>query len=138
MVGARVEAALRIALEGKFPSSLFDHALAHVVVTELAPALGRYHLCTPRIAAGEFSMSDNLQGTAREMGGRVQRKVGEAVGDAKTQADGLYNQAAGTAQQMWGQAQEATDQVSGAIRAQPLIAAAVAVGIGYILGRLTA
>ena len=83
-------------------------------------------------------MSDSLQGTAREMGGRVQRKVGEAVGDAKTQADGLYNQAAGTAQQMWGQAQDATDQVSDTIRAQPLIAAAVAVGIGYILGRLTA
>ena len=55
-------------------------------------------------------MSDSLQGTAREMGGRVQRKVGEAVGDAKTQADGLYNQAAGTAQQMWGQAQDATDK----------------------------
>ncbi len=83
-------------------------------------------------------MSDSLQGAAREMGGRVQRKVGEAVGDTKTQADGLYNQAAGTAQQMWGQAQDATDQVSGAIKAQPLVAAAIAVGIGYILGRLTA
>lgn len=83
-------------------------------------------------------MSDTTQGTAREMGGRVQRKVGEVVGDTKMQADGLYNQAAGAAQQMWGQAQEATDQVGGAIRAQPLIAAAIAVGIGYILGRLTA
>jgi len=83
-------------------------------------------------------MSDNFEGTAREMGGRVQRKVGEAVGDAKTQADGLYNQAAGTAQQVWGHAQETTNQVSGAIRAQPLVAAAVALGIGYILGRLTA
>jgi len=83
-------------------------------------------------------MSDRLQGAAREMGGRVQQQVGEAVGDAKMQADGLYNQALGTAQQMWGQAQDATEQVSGAIRAQPLVAAAVAVGIGYILGRLTA
>ena len=83
-------------------------------------------------------MSDRLQGAAREMGGRVQQQVGEAVGDGKMQADGLYNQALGTAQQMWGQAQDATEQVSGAIRAQPLVAAAVAVGIGYILGRLTA
>jgi uncharacterized protein YjbJ (UPF0337 family) len=83
-------------------------------------------------------MSENLQGTVREMGGRVQRKAGEAVGDTKMQADGLYNQAAGTAQQMWGQAQDATDQMSGAIRAQPLVAAAIAIGIGYILGRLTA
>ena len=83
-------------------------------------------------------MSENLQGTVREMSGRVQRKAGEAVGDTKMQADGLYNQAAGTAQQMWGQAQDATDQMSGAIRAQPLVAAAIAIGIGYILGRLTA
>jgi uncharacterized protein YjbJ (UPF0337 family) len=83
-------------------------------------------------------MNDGFEGTAREMGGRVQQTVGEAVGDTKTQADGLYNQAAGRAQQVWGQAQEATDQVSGAIRAQPLIATAIAVGIGYLLGRLTA
>jgi uncharacterized protein YjbJ (UPF0337 family) len=82
-------------------------------------------------------MSDTIQGTAREMGGRVQRKVGEAVGDAKTQADGMYNQAAGTAQQMWGQAQGATEQLSGSIRAQPLISAAIALGIGYLLGRLS-
>ena len=39
-------------------------------------------------------MSD-VPGTAREMGGRVQEKVGELTGDAKTQAEGLYNQAAG-------------------------------------------
>ena len=32
-------------------------------------------------------MSD-FQGTAREMGGRVQQKVGEFAGDAKTQAEG--------------------------------------------------
>jgi uncharacterized protein YjbJ (UPF0337 family) len=83
-------------------------------------------------------MNDRFEGTAREMGGRVQQKVGEAVGDAKTQADGLYNQAAGRAQQVWGQAQEATDQMSSAIRAQPLIATAIAVGIGYLLGRFTA
>ncbi len=83
-------------------------------------------------------MSDSFQGTAREMGGRVQQKVGETVGDAKTQADGLYNQASGKAQQVWGQAQDASGQLSDTIRAQPLIAAAVAVGIGYLIGRLTA
>ena len=43
-------------------------------------------------------MSD-FQGKAREMAGRVQEKVGEFTGDAKTQAEGLYNQAAGQAQQ---------------------------------------
>jgi uncharacterized protein YjbJ (UPF0337 family) len=83
-------------------------------------------------------MSDKFEGSVRDMGGRVQQKVGETVGDAKTQADGVYNQAAGKAQQAWGQAQDASEQLSDTIRAQPLVAAAVAVGIGYLLGRLTA
>ena len=44
-------------------------------------------------------MSD-FRGAAREMAGRVQEKVGEFTGDTtKTQAEGLYNQAAGQAQQ---------------------------------------
>ena len=83
-------------------------------------------------------MSDRLEGSVRELGGRAQQKVGEVMGDAKTQADGVYNQAAGKAQQMWGQAQDASEQLSDTIRAQPLIAAAVAVGIGYLIGRFTA
>jgi uncharacterized protein YjbJ (UPF0337 family) len=82
-------------------------------------------------------MSDTMQGIARETRGRAQQKVGEAVGDSKMQADGLYNQAAGTAQQMWGQAHDATGQVTSAIRAQPVFATAIALGIGYLLGRLT-
>ena len=44
-------------------------------------------------------MSDRFEGAAREMGGRVQQKMGEFAGDAKTQAEGMYNQAAGQAQQ---------------------------------------
>jgi uncharacterized protein YjbJ (UPF0337 family) len=83
-------------------------------------------------------MNDSLEGNVREMGGRVQQTVGEAVGDSKMQADGLYNQAAGNAQRVWGQARDATDQATGAIRAQPLLAAVIALGIGYVLGRLTA
>ena len=75
-------------------------------------------------------MSDRLQGTAREFGGRVQEAVGDVVGDTKTQAQGLYNQAAG-------QAQETAGQVSDLIKAQPLVSALVALGIGYVLGRLT-
>jgi uncharacterized protein YjbJ (UPF0337 family) len=44
-------------------------------------------------------MNDGFEGAAREMGGQVQEKVGDVLGDAKTQASGLYNQAAGQAQQ---------------------------------------
>jgi uncharacterized protein YjbJ (UPF0337 family) len=76
-------------------------------------------------------MSEKLEGMAQDMGGRVQEKVGEALGDTKMQAQGMYNQAAG-------QAQEQVARLSEVIRDQPLTAALVALGIGYILGRLTA
>jgi uncharacterized protein YjbJ (UPF0337 family) len=75
-------------------------------------------------------MSDQMQGSVRDFGGRVQETVGSMAGDAKTQAQGLYNQAAGQAQQSMG-------QLSDVIKAQPLVATLVAVGIGYVLGRLT-
>ena len=76
-------------------------------------------------------MSDSIQGSAREMGGRVQETAGKMMGDAKTQADGRDNQAAG-------QAQQAMGQVTGMVRDQPLTATIIALGIGYIIGRLTA
>ena len=76
-------------------------------------------------------MSDRFEGTARDLGGRVQETVGNMTGDTKTQAEGLYNQAAGQAQQTAG-------QVSDVIKAQPIAAVVIALGIGYILGRLTA
>jgi uncharacterized protein YjbJ (UPF0337 family) len=75
-------------------------------------------------------MSDRMQGTARDIGGKVQEGVGNFTGDAKTQAEGLYNQAAG-------QAQNAAGQFSEVIKSQPIVSALVALGIGYILGRLT-
>jgi uncharacterized protein YjbJ (UPF0337 family) len=76
-------------------------------------------------------MSDRFEGTARDLGGRVQEGVGNLTGDAKTQAEGVYNQAAG-------QAQQAVGQMSDMIKEQPLTAVLIAAGIGYILGRLTA
>jgi uncharacterized protein YjbJ (UPF0337 family) len=75
-------------------------------------------------------MNDRVEGTAREFGGRVQETVGNVTGDAKTQAQGLYNQAAG-------QAQQAAAQFSDVVKAQPVVASLVALGLGYVLGRLT-
>ena len=75
-------------------------------------------------------MSDNIEGMTREAGGRVQETVGRMVGDSGMQAQGIYNQVAG-------QAQEKVARLSEVIRDQPLTAALVALGIGYILGRLT-
>ena len=77
-----------------------------------------------------MNMSDRIEGTAREIGGRVQQAAGDLAGDAKTQAQGLYNQASG-------QAQQAAGQFSDVIRSQPLVSALVALGVGYVLGRLT-
>jgi uncharacterized protein YjbJ (UPF0337 family) len=75
-------------------------------------------------------MSDRFEGAAPDMGGRVQQKAGEFAGDAKTQAEGLYNQAAG-------QAQQQVARLSDVIKDQPIASALVAVGIGYLLGRFT-
>ena len=71
-----------------------------------------------------------FRGTARDMGGRVQQKVGEYAGDAKTQAQGVYNQAAGQAEQQMA-------RLSDVIQDQPITSALVAIGIGYLLGRFT-
>jgi uncharacterized protein YjbJ (UPF0337 family) len=76
-------------------------------------------------------MNDRVEGTAREFGGRVQEAVGDVTGDSKTQTEGVYNQAAG-------QAQQAAAQFSDVVKAQPIVASLVALAIGYVLGRLTA
>jgi uncharacterized protein YjbJ (UPF0337 family) len=75
-------------------------------------------------------MNDRVEGAARDFGGRVQETVGNMTGDAKTQAEGMYNQAAG-------QAQQAAAQVSDLVKAQPMVAMLLAIGVGYVLGRLT-
>ena len=76
-------------------------------------------------------MNDHVEGTAREFGGRLQEGVGDITGDTKTQAQGLYNQASG-------QAQQAAAQFSDVVKAQPVVASLIALAIGYVLGRLTA
>ncbi len=76
-------------------------------------------------------MNDKIEGTARDFGGRVQQKVGEYAGDAKMQAEGMYNQAAG-------QAEQQVARLSDVIKDQPITSALVAIGVGYLLGRFTA
>ncbi len=73
---------------------------------------------------------DKIAGAARDTFGRAQQAIGDTVGDTKMQAQGLYNQASG-------QAQEQVARLGEIIRDQPLTAVLVAVGLGYILGRLT-
>jgi uncharacterized protein YjbJ (UPF0337 family) len=44
-------------------------------------------------------MDENrLEGSARNVGGKVQEGVGRATGDTKSKVEGVMNQAAGTAE----------------------------------------
>lgn len=90
-------------------------------------------------------MDENrLEGTARNLGGTIQKGVGRATGDTKTKAEGLMNQAAGTAQDLYGQTADAARQTAttldawlrNSIETQPYTTAVVALGIGWLLGRL--
>jgi uncharacterized protein YjbJ (UPF0337 family) len=87
---------------------------------------------------------NRVEGTVREYGGRFQEGVGTVTGDAKTRAEGAMNEATGTAQQLYGQTADMARQSAttldswfrNAIETQPYATAAVALGIGWLLGRM--
>ena len=79
---------------------------------------------------------NRIEGTARNIGGKIQDAVGAVTGDKDTQARGQMNRAAGSAQDAYGQAM---DEVRTFASDQPIVAllSAMAVGvvIGFLLGR---
>jgi uncharacterized protein YjbJ (UPF0337 family) len=94
---------------------------------------------------------DRVAGTARNLGGKVEEGFGRVTGDAKTQADGLINQAAGAAQDLYGQAKEtasdaaqvvrrgavdAEDYVRRIIEQRPYTTAFGALCVGWLIGRM--
>jgi uncharacterized protein YjbJ (UPF0337 family) len=97
-------------------------------------------------------MDENrIAGTARNVGGKIEEGFGRVTGDTKTQAEGIATRAAGAAQDLYGQARDtasdAADAVSDSaaslekwfrhtVETQPYTTAIVAVGIGWLLGRL--
>lgn len=46
--------------------------------------------------------SDNLKGTAKDLGGKAKQAWGEATGDSKTEAEGRSDQVEGKVQNAWG------------------------------------
>lgn len=50
---------------------------------------------------------DRFEGSARNISGKVQEAAGRLTGDAKTRVVGEVNQAAGRAQDLYGQARDA-------------------------------
>jgi uncharacterized protein YjbJ (UPF0337 family) len=73
--------------------------------------------------------SDRIIGAGKKAAGEVQEGVGSLIGDNRTQVQGQKNQAKGEAQNQIGQLEDY-------IRDQPLTAAAIAVGFGWLIGRL--
>jgi uncharacterized protein YjbJ (UPF0337 family) len=105
---------------------------------------------------------DRMAGSAKEFGGRVEGAIGEMAGDAKTQASGRAREAAGTVQNLYGQAKDAardatdsavnfakdaydnsgdtlrggSEAVAKTVRDNPIGALLVAGGIGFALALL--
>ena len=77
-------------------------------------------------------MDDNrVEGAARDIGGKVQDAVGGLAGDASTQVRGKVNQAAGQAQNLYGQAMDGVTEFA---KEEPITALLTAVGVGLLLG----
>lgn len=49
---------------------------------------------------------DQVKGTAKDVGGKIQESVGKAVGSRETEAKGLANQAEGKTQKAYGDVKE--------------------------------
>ena len=82
---------------------------------------------------------DRITGTAKNVGGKVEEGIGRMTGNAQTQLKGQARQAAGAAEDLYGQAKDAaasfTDVVQRTIEQQPYTAVAIAVAVGWLLGR---
>ena len=55
---------------------------------------------------------DRVIGTAKNLGGKAQEALGHVTGDTKSQVEGVINQAAGAAQDLYGQAKETASDAS--------------------------
>jgi len=76
---------------------------------------------------------NEIEGTIRDVGGKVQDAVGGLTGNTATQAEGKWNQAAGKAQKTFG---AAADEIRDTVADKPLTALAIVGGICLALGFL--
>jgi uncharacterized protein YjbJ (UPF0337 family) len=97
-------------------------------------------------------MDENrVSGTARNVGGKIEEGLGRVTGDRKIQAEGIAKQVIGAAQDMYGQARDLASEAAGTARdtassfekllrntieTRPYTTAFVALGIGWLLGRI--
>lgn len=91
-----------------------------------------------------------ITGTARAAGGKIEESFGRAAGDNRMEVQGAAERAQGRAEQIYGRAADAAgetvagaratarsieDTVRDTIENRPYVAAALALGIGWLLGR---
>lgn len=91
-----------------------------------------------------------VTGTARNVGGKIEEAVGDVTGDTKSQVRGTMDRAQGTAETLYGQAKDAAsdataglrktvlsfeDTVRNTIEDRPYTAVAIALGLGWLIGR---
>lgn len=94
---------------------------------------------------------DRFEGATTTLGGRAEKNLGDLTGDRKLQSDGLADQARGSAQNMFGGAQDAfrtaldkappqirdnTDRAISAARKSPILATLAVGAAGLILARI--
>ena len=101
---------------------------------------------------------DRIVGSAKDFAGKAEGAVGDVTGDANTQASGRAREAAGTVQNLYGQAKDAADSavnyardayensgdtlrgstqaVTKTVQENPIGALLVAGGIGFALALL--
>jgi uncharacterized protein YjbJ (UPF0337 family) len=94
---------------------------------------------------------DRVIGTAKNLGGKAQEGFGRVTGDTKTQVEGVINQAAGAAQDLYGQAKDTASDAAAAVRQgamnaedyirhtiekRPYTAAFAALCVGWLIGRM--
>ncbi|MGF6571154.1 Uncharacterized conserved protein YjbJ, UPF0337 family [Paraburkholderia fungorum] len=77
--------------------------------------------------------TNQLDGTLKDAAGKVQDAVGGLTGDLDLQAEGKARQLAGKAQAKYG---DSVEQIAQTARNNPLGALVIAVGVGFLLGRL--
>jgi uncharacterized protein YjbJ (UPF0337 family) len=95
--------------------------------------------------------SDRIEGAARNAGGKIEEGLGRATGDLKSQVEGKMQQAAGAAQELFGQARDSAGEAAAVVRRQasgleetiretietrPYTAVAVALALGWFVGRV--
>jgi uncharacterized protein YjbJ (UPF0337 family) len=96
-------------------------------------------------------MDENrVSGTAKNLGGKAEEGLGRVIGNAKIQAQGQTEQAEGSVQDLYGQAKDSAGDAINAIRKmpgsvedtirdyiqnRPYTTAAIALGLGWLIGR---